>query len=172
MGTPHLSVDWDHALQLYTQGMKYTQIAKQLGVKAATVSQHAKRHQWVQRRGKAQQAIQTVVQNIVLRQPRTVQKRAEEWIERTADDVERTVSVLEKLPVPGDLDGLRKHEEVWGMHVKRGRQTFGLDQQTTNVQVNVGLAPADLIEHVHPVLDVQIQPSDSNSDAPPSPPAS
>jgi hypothetical protein len=103
--------------------------------------------------------VSEVVQGIVISHPKTVQKRAEEWIERTANDVERTVSVLEKLPVPGDLDGIRKHEEVWGMHVKRGRSTFGLDNAATNIQVNIGMSGQ--LSSVEPVLEPEARAIDA-----------
>jgi hypothetical protein len=133
-----LNIDWAHALNLYNQGLKVPRIAEILGVKVNTISARAKRHNWAHNRDKAVQAVASVVQNMISTRPKTVQERAESWVDRTVGDIERTVSGLEKLPVPQNIDGWRKHEEVWGMHVKRGRSTFGLDQQGTNVQINIG----------------------------------
>ena len=152
-------VDWIHALALYNQGLKIPKIAEIVGAKPGTVSQHAKRHKWVQRRTQAQQAVSEVIHNIVLREPKTVQKRAEDWIERTVNDVERTVSVLEKLPVPESLDGIRRHEEVWGLHVKRGRSTFGLDNQSSQVNISIGMFGKEAVEpSPSQVIDVDTVP--------------
>jgi hypothetical protein len=145
-----LNVDWDHALQLYTQGLRHTQIAAILGIKVGTLTQHAKRNGWLQRKTKAHQAIQSVVQNIVMQKPKTIQKRAENWIEKTADDIERTADMLSSLPVPDSLPGLREHEEVWGMHVRRGRSVFNLDS-VGRVTVNVGVNTADLRPKSEPI---------------------
>jgi Uncharacterized conserved protein len=148
-----LDIDWDHAHQLYNQGVKFPKIAEIMGAKCNTIQAHAKRHNWAQRKIKATQAISEVVHSIVQDRPKTVQQRAEKWIDRTIHDIERTANVLESLPVPASLDGLRKHEEVWGMHVKRGRSTFGLDQAGTNIQVNIGMSGQ--LSSVEPVIDVE-----------------
>lgn len=152
-----LKIDWNLAFNLFTQGLTFKDIAPKVGCLEPTLRKHAARHNWTEQVSQARLAVSQVVQDLVRKEPLTVQKRAEQWIDATACDIERTVATLSKLPVPQNLDGLRKHEEVWGMHVKRGRSTFGLDQQGTNVQINIGRFGKASIEPVqdHPqVIDI------------------
>lgn len=156
-----LDIDWDHAHQLYNQGMKMPQIAKLLGAKPNTISAHAKRHGWAQRRMKATQAVAEVVQSIVINHPKTVQQRAERWVEREINRVEKITDVLDCVPIPTNITALREHVEVSAMNGKYGRSTFGLDQAGTNVQINIGRFGKASIEPIQDQPEtIDIPPSD------------
>jgi hypothetical protein len=132
--------DWNYAFTLFTQGLSLKEIADQLHVTLSSVKAQSARKGWSNQVATARATIQTAVTKSTQTAALTIQERAESWIDATVSDIERTVDTLTKLKVPKNLNGLRKHEEVWGMHVKRGRSTFGLDQQGANIQVNIGMS--------------------------------
>jgi hypothetical protein len=161
-----LKVNWQLAFDLFTRGLTYKDISLQLGCKEVTLRSHGARNNWSEKVAQSRLAVAEVVQNMVTRRPEALQKRAEKWVDATISDMERTVVALQALPVPDKLDGIRKHEEVWGMHVKRGRATFGLDQQTQAVQINIGLrGMGELEPGLEPAIDVvaQVLPEQGNS---------
>jgi len=131
--------DWDYAFLLYSQGLTYKEIAQQIGASLEAVKQHSSRKKWSHRVTTARQAITTAVTKSVQAGALTIKDRTERWVDATVGDIERTVDVLSKLKVPKNLKGLREHEEVWGLHVKRGRSTLGIDQAGAQIQVNVGV---------------------------------
>lgn len=134
-----LKIDWNLAFNLFTRGLTFKEIAPKVGCLEASLRKHAARHNWSQQVSDARQAVAQAVQNLVHKEPLTLQKQAEAWVNVTTQDIKRTAETLINLPVPQNLKGLKDHEEVWGMHVKRGRSTFGLDQsQGMNVQINIG----------------------------------
>ena len=146
------TIDWELAHSLFNQGLRVPRIAEQLGVKPNTISARAKRHNWAQRRAKAVEAVSQVVQNMVKDRPKTVQERAEKWVEKEISRVERITDVLDVTPIVPTLSGLREHIEVAAMNGKYGRSTFGLDQQGTNVQINIGMSGQ--LSSVEPSIDV------------------
>jgi hypothetical protein len=152
------TIDWELALNLYNQGLKVPRIAEKLGVRSNTISARAKRHNWAQRRAKAVQAVGEVVQNMVKDRPKSVQERAEKWVEREITRVEKLTDVLDVTPIVPTIQGLREHIEVAAMNGKYGRSTFGLDQQSTNIQVNIGMSG-----HLASVEPIQDQPIDITS---------
>ncbi len=157
-----LKIDWNLAFDLYTRGLTYKDIAAQVGCKEVSLRAHGTRNNWREKVASARQAVSRVVSNMLnpaSSEQQSLQKQAEAWVNVTACDIKRTAETLIALPVPGNLDGLRKHEEVWGMHVKRGRSTFGLDQAGASVTINVGLKGRGELIPSERVIDVQ--PEDS-----------
>lgn len=156
-----LGTDWSFAFTLFSQGLSLQEISDQLGVTLSAVKAQSARKKWSNQVATARATISTAVTKSVQSQVMTLKDRTEMWVDATVSDIERTVDALTKLKVPKNLNGLRKHEEVWGMHVKRGRSTFGLDQHGTNVQINIGRFGKASIE---PIQDqpqvIDIPPSD------------
>ena len=152
MGKP-LAVDWNFAFTLFSQGLSLQEIATQLGVTLSAVKAQSARKGWSNQVATARATISTAVTKAVQSNALTLKDRAEMWVDATVSDIERTVDALSKRKVPKSMKGLRQHEEVWGMHVKRGRTTFGLDQQGTNVQINIGMSGQ--LSSVEPCIDVE-----------------
>jgi len=142
-----LACDWNFGFALFSQGLSLQEIADQLGATLSAVKAQSARKGWSNQVATARATISTAVTKSVQAQVLTIQDRADRWVNATASDIERTVATLTELKPPKNLKGLKQHEEVWGMHVKRGRATFGLDQQQTAVQVNIGLfGQGDVVE--------------------------
>lgn len=138
-----LNIDYNLAFDLFTRGLIFKEIAPKVGCREATLRKFAARHKWTEQVSQARQAVAQVVQTVAKKEHKAIAARAEHWIDRTACDIERTSETLIKLDVPQDLDGIIKHETAWGMHVKRGRSVFGLDQPGASVTLQVGLFSGD-----------------------------
>jgi hypothetical protein len=154
-----LDVDWEHAHQLFNQGLKIPRIAEQLGVKYNTVSARAKRYKWAQKRDNAVKAVAEVVHNMVKEKPNTVQERAQKWLEKEMNAVEDITIALDAVPIPETIPKLREHIEVRAMNGKYGRSTFGLDNQQGTVNISIGMFGKEQVEPTPgQVIDVELTP--------------
>lgn len=134
-----LAVDWSFAKLLKFQGCSNAEIAAKLGIKTATVAKRVEREKWGVQNDIARKSVSADVARIVANHSRSIQERAEEWIESEASNIEKTAQVLNDRKIPKSLTGLIDYETLRGLHTKRGRATFGLDNQSSSIQVNIGL---------------------------------
>lgn len=141
------AIDWEHAFTLFSQGLSYPEISVQTGATQVAIRSRASRHKWRDRVATARQQVQLVQQKRVDKLLKPLAERSEAWIDLTATNLEQTAQVITSKPIPKSFMGLMQYEQLMGLHVKRGRATFGLDQQQTAVQVNIGLfGQGDVVE--------------------------
>lgn len=111
-----LKIDWNLAYDLFTRGLTYREIANQVGCKEVSLRAHGTRNNWREKVALARQAVSAIVQNMSQRQPETVQRRAEKWVEREIVAVERITDALDATPIPSNLKGIREVVEVRAMN--------------------------------------------------------
>jgi len=145
-------IDWDYAFLLYSQGQTYPEIAAATGAGQPAIRSRASRHEWRNKVTIARHTVQQMQQKKV----ESLTERGEQWQNREANGVIAVTDVLEQIPIPTKIKPLREYVELRSAHGKHGRATFGLDQQTQAVQVNIGLfGQGDVQEKpVEPVIDV------------------
>jgi hypothetical protein len=126
-----LQIDWNHLKTLYVKGLTIAEIARQSGLKPATIRAHAMRHGWRADVTAAATALQQVVTHGIVAQ-------GQQWIARMGRFVNRCMDSMEARP--DGTTSLRELEmlaRVADTFDKIARRNFSLDERASMVNNNV-----------------------------------
>lgn len=127
------TIDWELAKILRSQGLTYAQIAEKVGGTMVAIRSKACREGWNAVAERAREALQQHGIEIASKSIKEqAPKLAEAWLNEMQGSTIERLENLRKLPKPRNLDDAKKLEETMLTHVKAGRASFCLDDQSNS----------------------------------------
>ena len=157
-----IDADWNLIRELYTQGLKPSQIELQTGIKAGTIASRASRCKWSSIASKAKELLQVVAtptQAIPQIQEETVSKASVRVRNSLAASLEHLAHHLD-VEKPKSLKEAARLQQSLEATVRNAKVVMGWGDDTRTPVINIALMQQNIVEPAQPKETIFISQGD------------